>query len=142
MKNYMITYFGACVGAVASFLGGFTFALKTLIIFMAIDYITGIIVAAVFKKSTKTNSGSLKSIAGFKGILKKVCILLAVGVALRIDILVGSSYVHNTVIFAYLINEAISIVENFGLMGMYIPEPLKKAIEILNEKEMKKWKFA
>ena len=133
MKSFIYTFISAMAGVVASFLGGWSFAIQTLIVFMVIDYITGIIVAGVFKNSTKTKNGSLKSIAGFKGICKKVCILLAVGVAVRLDKIAGTDFVHNTVIIAYCINELISIIENWGLMGLYVPPQLQKAIEILSE---------
>ncbi len=138
MKNYIITIFGVIFGMVASFLGGWTYAVKALLTFMTIDYITGIMVALIFKKSTKTKSGTLKSIAGFKGICKKVCILFAVGIAVKLDALLNINYVHNAVIIAYCVNEMISITENLGLMGIYIPKPLKNAIDILVKKEEEK----
>lgn len=133
MKNFILTFVSVISGAIVSFLGGWTFALQTLIVFMIIDFITGIMVAGVFQKSNKTKSGTLESIAGFKGICKKVCILLAVGISVRLDVLAGTTFVHNTVIIAYCINELISITENWGLMGFYVPQQIKKAIDILNE---------
>ena len=138
MKNYILTFLGAVFGMIVSFLGGFTYAVKALLTFMTIDYITGIMVAMFFKNSTKTKSGSLQSIAGFKGICKKVCILFAVGISLKLDILLNVNFIHHAVTCAYCVNEVISITENLGLMGLYIPKPLKDAIDVLAKKEEEK----
>ncbi len=133
------TYFEAAmaaVGAMISYLfGGWDEALITLLIFMAVDYLTGIIVAGVFKNSPKTDSGSLESKAGFKGICRKGVMLLVVLVAFRLDCIMSTAYIKDAVVIAFVTNEAISIVENAGLMGVPIPKPIKNAIDILIKKE-------
>lgn len=121
--------------AVSRLLGGFTLELKTLVIFMAIDFITGLCVGGIFKKSLKTPNGALESNAGFKGISKKCITLLFVMIGHRLDVTLGVNFVRSGVIFAYTANELISIIENAGLMGVPIPTAIKKAISILNQKQ-------
>ncbi len=101
---------------------------------MAIDYATGLILAGVFKKSPKSCGGALESRAGLKGLCRKCGILLAVLVAYRLDIAVGADYIRTSVIIAFIANEAISIIENIGLMGVPLPGAIKKAIEVLRSK--------
>lgn len=115
-------------------MGGFTYDLKTLIILMGIDFISGLTVAGIFKKSLKTPSGALESKAGFKGITKKCLTLAFVIVGHRIDILFGMNFARSAVIFAYIANELISITENAILMGIPVPQAIKKAIDILQTK--------
>ena len=134
MKNMLCTAFGVLGGLMARALGGWDAAMTTLVIFMVADYISGIIVAAVFHKSTKTASGSLKSWIGFKGLCKKGMILLMVLIAHRLDLALGMNYIREAVIIGFTTNEAISIVENAGLMGIPLPKVLKKAIDVLTEK--------
>ena len=85
MKNEICAAIGIVGGAIASLLGGWDTALQTLIIFMAIDYITGLIVAGVFHTSPKTKTGTLESRAGWKGLCRKGVSLLVVLVACRLD---------------------------------------------------------
>ena len=110
-------------------------ALQTLITFMAADYITGLIVAGVFKKSTKTANGALESKAGWKGLCRKGTTLLIVLVATHVDKIAGTDgLIRNAVVIGYIANEAISIIENAGLMGLPIPQKLKNAITVLKNK--------
>ncbi len=134
MKNAICTAFGIVGSLIASAFGGWTASLTTLLIFMGIDYISGLIVAGVFHKSPKTETGSLESRAGFKGLIRKVTILLLVLVGYRLDIAVGSSYIKDAVCIAFIVNEVISIVENAGLMGLPVPAALIKAVDILKKK--------
>ncbi len=123
------------VGAfIASIFGGWDKGLATLIVFMAIDYISGLVVAGVFKKSNKSESGALESRAGFKGLCRKCMTLLFVLVAYRLDVMIGTDYIRNAVIIAFCANEAISIIENAGLMGVPIPEVITKAVDVLQKK--------
>ena len=101
---------------------------------MAIDYITGLIVAGVFHKSTKAETGTLESRAGFKGLCRKGAMLLVVLVAHRLDLAVGTAYIKDAVIIAFMANEAISIIENAGLMGVPMNDTLKNAIDVLQKK--------
>lgn len=122
-------------GAISSYLGGWDTALQTLIIFMAIDYITGLMVAGIFHKSAKSKTGALESRAGFKGLCRKGMVLLIVLVACRLDLTVGTDIFRDSTVIAFVINEALSIIENAGLMGVPIPTAITKGIELLKDKE-------
>ena len=135
MNKVVAGIIGTIGAAIATAFGGWSEALSTLIIFMAIDYITGIIVAGVFHKSKKSETGSLKSVAGWKGLCKKGVNLLLVLVACRLDILVGTTYIRDAVVIALCVNETISILENVGLMGAPIPKVIRKAIDVLQQDE-------
>lgn len=138
MINEMKMFFCSLVGVVGSFIaslfGGWSEDMVTLIIFMAVDFITGLAVA-YFGKSTKSETGSLNSKAGWKGLIKKGIILLTVLVAHRLDIALGSEYIRTAVIIGFISNEVISIVENAGLIGVPLPRALTEAIEILKHKD-------
>ena len=133
-KNILISIVGIVGSAIASAFGGWTTGLTTLVIFMAIDYVTGLIVAGVFHKSTKTETGTLESRAGFKGLCRKGAMLLVVLVAYRLDLAVGTAYIKDAVIIAFIANEAISIIENAGLMGVPMNDTIKNAIDVLQKK--------
>ena len=134
MKSWFTTLIGVIGGFIASLFGGWDAALVTLIIFMAIDYITGLIVAGVFHNSEKTANGALESRAGWKGLCCKGVTLLVVLVACRLDLVMGSNFIRDAVIIAFVANETISIIENAGLMGIPIPAAIMRAIEILKNK--------
>ena len=137
MKQIQLVFFGAVGaigGAFASFFGGWDAALTTLLIFMGIDYLTGLIVAGVFHKSQKTKTGSLESRAGWKGLCRKGVTLLIVLVACRLDLLTGSTFIRDAVVIAFVVNETLSIIENAGLMGVPIPSVIVKAIEVLKKR--------
>lgn len=134
MKSGILTSIGAVGGFVASLFGGWDTALVTLIIFMGVDYLTGLIVAGVFHNSEKTASGTLESRAGWKGLCRKGVSLLVVLVACRLDLVMGSDFIRDAVVIAFIANETISIVENAGLMGVPIPAAIVKAIDVLNTK--------
>lgn len=130
---------GAAVagGVLSELLGGWDAAIATLMLFMAVDYITGLVVAGVFQNSDKTESGSLSSTAGWRGLCKKGMTLVVVLVAARLDIVLGTSFVRDAVVIAYLANETISIIENAGLMGLPVPDAIMQAIEQLQGKQNK-----
>lgn len=135
MKNFIFSTFGALGSGIAYIFGGWDASIITLLIFMGIDYITGLVVAGVFHKSQKSKTGALESRAGWKGLIKKCVTLLFVVIAVRLDVLIGSSYIRDAVCIAFILNELVSIVENAGLMGLPIPAVITKAIDILKEKE-------
>ena len=135
MKSLILGCFGAIGSAVAYALGGWDASVITLLIFMGIDFITGLIVGGIFHKSNKTKSGALESRAGWKGLTKKCITLLFVVIAVRLDLLIGSNYIRDAVCIAFILNELISIVENAGLMGIPIPAVITKAIDVLKTKE-------
>ena len=130
-QQLAIGSFGACVAAL---FGGWDMAIQTLLLFMAVDYITGLLVAGVFKKSTKTKNGALESKAGWKGLCRKGMTLFFVLIACRLDALIGVDFIRDAVVIGYVANESISIIENAGLMGVPIPGQIQKAIEILKQK--------
>lgn len=134
MKSAILTSVGAVGGFIASLFGGWDTALVTLIIFMGVDYLTGLIVAGVFHNSEKTASGTLESRAGWKGLCRKGVSLLVVLVACRLDLVMGSDFIRDAVVIAFIANETISIIENAGLMGVPIPAAITRAIDVLNSK--------
>ena len=101
---------------------------------MGVDYISGLAVAGVFHTSKKTDSGTLESRAGWKGLTKKAMTLLFVLIAYRLDLLIGTTYIRDAVVIAFVTNELISIVENAGLMGIPLPAVITNAIDILKRK--------
>lgn len=122
---------------IAGAFGGWNGAFVTLLIFMAADYLSGLAVALVFKKSPKTNSGGGSSRVGWKGLCRKGMTLLIVLVAYRLDLILGVNYIRDTVMIGFIANETISITENAGLMGVPLPKVIVRAIDILNDKEEK-----
>ena len=134
-KIGICTVLGAVGSFIASLFGGWSMDLQTLLLFMVVDYISGLILAGVFKKSEKTKSGALSSNVGFKGLCKKIGILFCVLIAYRLDISIGTAYIRTAVIIAFIANEAVSIVENVGLMGVPIPPAILKAIDVLKNKK-------
>lgn len=119
---------------VTTVLGGWSTGMATLVIFMAVDYVSGLIVAGVFKKSKKSESGALESRTGFKGLCRKCMTLLFVMVAYRLDLLIGTNYIRDAVIIGFSVNELLSIIENAGLMGLPLPSIIVKAVGILKQK--------
>ena len=137
MKSAVVSVAGV-VGSFFAFLfGGWDASIVTLLIFMGIDYISGLIVAGVFHKSNKSENGSLESRAGWKGLVKKGVTILMVVLSVRLDLLMvdlglaESTFVRDAVCIAFIVNELISIIENAGLMGIPIPAIITKSIEIL-----------
>lgn len=128
MKIALQTVFAAVGGFLGWFLGGFDGLIYTLAAFVVIDYITGVMVAIVKKE--------VSSEVGFKGIFKKVLIFTLVGIGNIVDInLIGSgSAIRTAVIFFYLSNEGISILENAGLIGLPIPQKLQDILAQLKHK--------
>lgn len=133
-KETICTAVGVVGSAIAAAFGGWDEALVTLIIFMVIDYISGLVVAGIFHKSNKSENGALESRAGWKGLCRKCVTLLFVLIAYRLDLAIGVDYIRNAVIIGFMANELISIVENAGLMGIPLPGVIQNAIEILTQK--------
>jgi len=132
MKNIINTVqllITAIGGYVGWFLGGIDGFLYALIAFVVIDYFTGVMVAVLERK--------LSSEIGFRGIFKKVLIFTLVGIGNIVDmhLIKNGSAIRTAVIFFYLSNEGISILENTGRIGLPIPEKLKKVLEQLNKEE-------
>ena len=130
MKETICTVVGVVGSFIAGLFGGWDTALATLLIFMAVDYVTGLIVAA----AGKSPKGKLSSKIGWRGLAKKCVVLLLVLVAAQLDVVLGMDYVRAGVCVAFLCNEVISILENAGLMGVPLPAALKNAVELLQSK--------
>lgn len=137
MKDKICVAIGIAGGYIASQFGGWDAALSTLVLFMAVDYVTGLMVAGIFHNSRKTETGLLESLAGWKGLCRKGVSLLIVLVACRLDLIMGSSFIRDATVVAFVANETISIIENAGLMGVPIPEIIVKSIEVLKNKAEK-----
>ena len=130
--------FGIVGSAIAEALGGWDDAIITLIVFMAIDFVMGLLCAMVFGKSDKSPNGALSSAACWRGLVKKVCTLLIVVMSHYIDVLADVDFIRNAVIIAFCVAEAISICETAGLMGIFpdgVQRVLTKAIDILKNKD-------
>lgn len=121
-------------GFIANAMGGWSSDLVTLVIFMSIDFLMGIIIAGFLKKSGHSDGGGLSSAAGFKGLLRKCIMLAFVLIANRLDIVIGTDYIRTAVIIGFAVNELVSIVENAGIMGVPLPSVITKAIDLLKNK--------
>ena len=124
-----IRLWSASIGAVlGNFIGGNDGLLYALIVFVVVDYITGVLCAVVEK--------NLASSIGFRGIFQKVMIFLLVGIANVLDtkILGAGAMLRSAVIFCYVVNEGISIMENAGRMGLPVPEKMKGVFRQLHDK--------
>lgn len=134
MKETVCTVLGVLGSAVCWAFGGWDAAMAALVMCIAVDYISGSIVALVFHKSSKTESGAYNSAYGLKGLCKKGLMLLFVLVAVQIDRVLGSDYVRDAVCIGFCANEILSIIENLGLAGIPMPEAIIKALEQLQKK--------
>ena len=134
MKHIFCIFFGVLGGILSAIFGGVDNALITLLVFMAIDYITGVALSLVFKKSPKTLTGGYSSGMFVRGAVKKGLSLLIVIIAVRIDTTVGVNYFRDCTVFAICANELLSVIENLGPCGVPIPDIIKKGIDVLNKK--------
>ena len=141
MKEQISTIAGIVGGFIAMLLGGWDSAMITLVIFIAIDFTTGMIAAAL-GKSKHSWTGRLSSKAGWYGLAKKFCTLLIIVAAVRIDILIGTTYVRDATCIGFCVNELLSIIENTSLMGVPYPDAIKKAIDVLQKKAGKMYEDA
>lgn len=126
MKELKII-FSLIGGAVGYLLGGFDIMLTTLLLFIAIDYVTGVMRAIVRKQ--------LSSEIGFKGIFGKIIILCLVALATRLDNILGAEALRYLVISFYIANEGISILENTAELDVPYPQKLKDVLEQLRKEE-------
>ena len=123
--------FAAIGGFVGWFLGGFDGFLYTLVAFVVIDYLTGVMCAI--------NDKTLSSAVGFRGICRKVLIFAMVGLANILDVYIlgEGSVLRTAVIFFYLSNEGVSMLENAAHLGLPVPDKLKDVLQQLHEREEK-----
>ena len=132
MSAAEISMIGIVGSAISTLFGGWSDAMTTLLIFMTIDYISGLCVAAA-GKSDKTKTGGLNSKIGFVGLLRKGMIMLMLIVASRLDLLLDTQYIKDATCIAFIVNETISIIENVGKF-VPIPATIRKAIDVLKAK--------
>ena len=125
---------GAFGGVFVEIFGAWNFALTALCICMVIDYISGFVVAGIFHASPKSAGGGLDSNAGWRGLARKVATLVLVLLAHFLDVLLGWDYIRDATVIAFTVNEILSIIENFGLMGVFIPPVILKAIDVLRQR--------
>ena len=126
MKNIFNFITSTLLTTVVYFLGGLDIALKTLLIFMLLDYITGICKAIVNKK--------INSIIGIKGIIKKIGYLVVVALSVQLDNITGGTGALRTlVIYFFVANEGISVLENWGSIGLPLPQKIMETLEQLKK---------
>lgn len=148
MENTIFEKIGDCfqklsfaeisIGVIFSFItqlyGGWSDGMTLLVICMAIDYVSGLIVAAIFHASKKSENGGLESRAGWKGLIRKGTTLAIVLIAAQLDIVLGTNFIRDAVVIGFTTNEVISIIENAGLMGLPIPQSVVNMIDLLKAK--------
>ena len=135
MKETACTLIGLIGSAFCWAFGGWDASLAALTVCMAVDYVSGSLVALVFHRSTKTETGAYNSAYGLKGLCKKGLMLLFVLVAVQIDRVLGTDYARDAVCIGFCANEILSIIENLGLAGIPMPQAITKALEQLQSKQ-------
>lgn len=131
MEKHITQIFLGIIGGIAYILGGFDTILVTLITFMIVDYITGVLKAIRLKQ--------LNSQIGAKGIVKKIGYLVIVVIAVKLDSILGNtSYIRNLVIFGFISNEGISILENVSVLEVPVPEKIKSVLKQLRAEHEEK----
>lgn len=126
MKTIINYITSTLLTTIVYYLGGLDMALKTLLILMVLDYITGICKSIVNKK--------VNSIIGLKGIIKKVGYLILVALSFLLDGVVGDTgAIRNLVVYFFVANEGISILENWGAMGLPLPSKILEVLEQLKK---------
>lgn len=123
-------------GAVAGAFGGFDVMMQVLVAVMVIDYVTGWVVA-ILGNSAKTPNGHLSSEVAWKGLLKKGLALLVVLLGAMLDRAMGQNVFRNMVVWFYIANEGLSILENLALAGVPFPQSVKRMLEQMREEHDK-----
>lgn len=127
-KAHIVKAVSAAAGATVGYLwGGWTVMLQALLVLVCVDFVTGWIAAWI--------NGELRSMKGYIGVAKKISIFLFITVAHVIDMVLGDMhYLRDAVVFFYLANELLSIIENAGKMGVPMPDVLRNAVAVLESK--------
>lgn len=132
--TWVIRGLGAMGALIAGLLGEWDATIQVLCIIMALDFTTGLM-AAFFRKSDKTKGGGFSSHVSFIGLTRKILILMLVGLAVALDRALGTPGVLRLAVsMFYTANEGLSILENAALLGLPLPQVLKKAMEVMREK--------
>lgn len=126
VDNPILWLLAAGASGFTSLVGGYDVMVRVLVYFIIADYLTGLIAATVLKK--------VSSEIGFKGIAKKVLILMIVVLSHQFDVILGFSIIRNAVIFFYIANETVSIGENVKKIGMDLPPIIMQIVELLQRK--------
>ena len=134
MKEFFCTAIGVVGGVIATAMGGCDGLAKALLWLMIFDYVSGWLVAAVFHKSPKTESGGYASNIGLKGLVRKAMMFSVVCMAETLDGVLGVEYLRDATILGFMANEVASILENLGLMGLKLPKPVRAALDVLADK--------
>ena len=134
MKESICTALGMAGGAVAAAFGGWDATMTALLVCISVDYLSGSLVALVFRNSNKSETGSYNSSYGLRGLCRKGLMLLFVLVAVCLDALLGADYIRDAVCIGFCTNEVLSIVENLGLAGVPMPQAVINALEQLQKK--------
>lgn len=133
IKNGALLLFATIGAWIAQALGGWDISVNALALFMCMDYGTGFIVAFWFHNSPKTSQGGVSSRAMLLGFIKKIVMLMFVGMAAQLDSVLGVGYIRTGLILFFIANECLSILENGALMGITYPKFLKNALEVMRE---------
>lgn len=133
IKNTVLAALAVAGSAVAQALGGWDMALRVLVGFMILDYVTGWLVAALWHKSGKSETGALDSYAGFKGLVKKCMILALVWMAQMLDLATEGDFVRDTVCLFFIANEGLSVLENTAVMGVPYPTFIKNMLDAMRK---------
>ena len=122
-------------GIISTLFGGWAQPMVVLLVAIALDYVSGVIVALFFHNSPNTEGGGLSSTVGFKGLLRKCVMIFFVAMAYQLDKIIGTqSMIRDAVAIFFIANEAVSLVENAGLMGIPVPKIILTGIEVLKGK--------
>ena len=134
--NKVVKALATVGGAIAGIFGEWSILMTILAAAMVLDYISGVLVAA-FGKSLKSEGGHLDSKVGFVGLAKKALIIMIVLLATLLDKALGAEAMvfQTATVCYYIANEGISVVENAGLIGLPVPEVVKRALEQMKEKK-------
>lgn len=137
MKNSFCIVLGSVCAVASAFLGGFDNIVIALATLMCTDLLTGVFLALLFHKSPKTEGGLVSSKVFLLGAFRKIYMLILCGMGHQLDTVLGTAFLRDGIVYAFMANEILSIVENAGLMGIPIPKVLESGLEILNGKSDK-----
>ncbi len=134
LKNWVLAVLAAIGSLIARFLGGWDAATILMLVMMGADFVTGVLLAVIWKKSPKTETGGVSSWAALKGFLKKLAMIMIVCIARLMDQALEMDYIRTAVVIFFIGNEGLSLIENLGLMGVPLPKFLQQMLEVLREK--------
>lgn len=134
IKNGILMAAASAGAFLANAIGGWDVLMRVLVGMMAADYLTGLLIAAIWQKSNKSATGALDSKASFKGIVRKCAILLLIYIAVLLDAAIGTRYIRSAVIIFYIGNEGLSLLENLCIMGVPHPTFMERVLQVLRDK--------